>query len=303
MRLLLRPLFSVLFLLASASAYAPATAAPGNQSGGAALSLIERANARLQAAGAGYAVEAIDFFTIGEARPSVRIHQQEFRWVPFDERRVAQGAALTYLVDGSDGKTSSGVRASDTEAAIDAAMNTWAANGCLGNVPVYKVADPGQDPDIFDSFFGFGREGYPFYADIVHAGWLPGDYFEAAGGPGGGRGILAFSVTFVFTDEAGNPTDINGDNFLDTALNEVYYNDAFGGRGYDREGNSWAIGQDLPAIDVQTVSFHESGHSLGLGHFGPPPDAVMNPRYAGIRLTAYSSDESGMCANYQSWPN
>jgi hypothetical protein len=35
------------------------------------------------------------------------------------------------------------------------------------------------------------------------------------------RDTLAFSVTFIFVDDAGNPTDINGDGYLDTALNEV----------------------------------------------------------------------------------
>ena len=94
-----------------------------------------------------------------------------------------------------------------------------------------KRADSGADPDIFDSFFGFGGFGDPFLADIVEAGWLPPAFFEAAGGPGGGNGILAFSVTFIFTDDFGNPTDINNDHYLDTALNEVYYNDNFGAPG------------------------------------------------------------------------
>jgi hypothetical protein len=35
------------------------------------------------------AVESIEFFTIGLGRPSNRIHQQPFRWVPNDPRRAA----------------------------------------------------------------------------------------------------------------------------------------------------------------------------------------------------------------------
>lgn len=300
----IRLLACALLVLGGGLFAVPAAAGPAQPPAGGTLALVNRINAGLQGAGANFAVEAIDFFTIGEGRPSFRAHQQEFRWVPFDERRVARGADLTYLVDESDGRTASGLRSADTTAAIHRAMGTWAANGCLGNVPLYDVGDPGDDPDIFDSFFGFGREGYPFYADIVHAGWLPRDFFEAVGGPGGGRGILAFSVTFIFTEDDGiTPTDINGDNFLDTALNEVYYNDTFGNRRTDRADNPWAIDAGLPAIDVQTVGLHESGHSIGLGHFGPPPDAVMNPIYAGIRQTPLSSDEAGMCANYRSWPN
>ena len=140
-------------------------------------------------------------------------------------------------------------------------------------------------------------------ADIVNAGFWPREFFEAVGGPGGGRGILAFSVSFIFTEDDGTPTDINNDQYLDTALNEVYFNNTFGDRRSDRAGNPWGINVQLPAIDVQTVGLHENGHSLGLGHFGPPPDAVMNPVYAGLRWAPYSSDSSGLCTLYQSWPN
>jgi hypothetical protein len=260
-------------------------------------------NQQLAAQGLSVRAEAIEFFTIGGGRPSNRIHQQPFRWVPNDPRRLADGTNLTYLVDQSDGATASGLSNAQTEAAIDSSLNTWNGQQCLRKVNLVKRADGGADPDIFDSFFGFGGFGDPFLADIVDAGWLPRAYFEAVGGPGGGRGILAFSVTFIFDDGAGNPTDINGDNFLDTALNEVYYNDTFGDPGDDRAGNPWGIDIALPGIDVETVSLHENGHSLGLGHFGPPPSAVMNPVYSGMNQDPDPADNSGMCANYASWPN
>ncbi|HJR80131.1 MAG TPA: matrixin family metalloprotease [Anaerolineales bacterium] len=278
-------------------------AAQGGQGDPYVLAYMERINEQLAAQGLNLAIEEIEFFTIGGARPSNRIHGQEFRWVSNDERRLADGDNITYLVDKSDGKTASGLSSAQTEAAIDRAFNTWQADSCLSNVDLVKRADSGSDPDIFDSFFGFGREGNPFLADIVNAGWLPREFFEAVGGPGGGRGILAFSVTFIFTEDDGvTPTDIDGDNRLDSALNEVYYNDTFGNRKTDRAGNPWAINQPLPAIDVETVALHENGHSLGLGHFGPPPDAVMNPVYAGIRHTPLQPDSSGMCSVWSSWP-
>jgi len=267
------------------------------------LSHMRRVNRELARRGLGISVEQIEFFTIGEGRPSNRIHQQEFRWVPNDERRLADGENITYLVDQSDGATASGLKNAQTEAAIDRAMNTWESEDCLSNVDIVKRGDPRSDPDIFDSFFGFGGFGDPFLADIVNAGWLPRAYFEAVGGPGGGRGILAFSVTFIFIDDSEIPTDINGDNYLDTALNEVYYNDNFGKPGGDRVGNPWGINVALPGIDVETVALHENGHSLGLGHFGPPPAAVMNPVYAGIRQSPLDIDSAGMCAVWSSWPN
>ncbi len=267
------------------------------------LALMEDINNQLAGMGLSMAVESIEFFTIGEGRPSNRIHQQPFRWVPNDPRRIAQGIDITYLVDQSDGATASGLSNAQTEAAIDNAMDTWDANKSLKRVELVKRADSGADPDIFDAFFGFGGFGNPFLADIVNAGWLPRAYFEAVGGPGGGRGILAFSVSFIFTDGSGVPTDINGDNYLDTALNEVYYNNTFGDPSNDRVGNPWGINIVLPGIDVETVALHENGHSLELGHFGPPPSAVMNPRYAGIQQSPLPADEAGMNAVWGSWPN
>ncbi|HEY3202412.1 MAG TPA: matrixin family metalloprotease [Thermoanaerobaculia bacterium] len=266
------------------------------------LAQMEAINAQLAAMGVNVAVEQIEFFSIGGGRPSSRIHQQTFRWVAGDERRLADGDNITYLVDQSDGATASGLTSAQTEAAIDSALGTWQEESCLKKVDIIKRADSGADPDIFDFFFGFGGFGNPFLADIVEAGWLPRAFFEAVGGPGGGRGILAFSVTFIFVDGDGNPTDINGDNYLDTALNEVYYNNTFGDPADDRVGNPWGIDIVLPGIDVETVAFHENGHSLGIGHFGPPPTAVMNPVYGGIRQEPFPSDHAGMCAVWGSWP-
>jgi hypothetical protein len=289
-------LFAILGLLLPGSALAQGEGDP------AVLALMHSINGQLQAQGLNLAVEQIDFIEIGLGRPANRIHQTGTRWVANDPRRLADGEKITYLVDASDGGTASGLTAAATEAAIDRSMDTWQADHCFNKVDLVKRADNGADPDIFDAFFGFGGFGDPFLADIVNAGWLPRAFFEAVGGPGGGRGILAFSVTFIFTDDAGQPTDINGDNFLDAALNEVYYNDTFGDPGNDRAGNPWGINVALPGIDVETVSLHENGHSLGLGHFGPPPAAVMNPVYAGIRHAPLPIDQAGMCANWTSWP-
>jgi hypothetical protein len=279
---------------------------PAAQSGAAdppILAKIKQINRQLASSGLNIAVEQVEFFTFGQGRPSFRIHQQPFRWVANDARRLADGDKITYLVDQSDGKTSSGLTSAQTEFAIDRAMDTWQAQAPLRNVDLVKRGDTGEDPDIYDSFFGFGKLGNPFLADIVNAGWLPRAFFEEAGGPGGGRGILAFSVTFIFTEDDGTPTDINGDNYLDSALNEVYFNDTFGKKGTDRAGNPWGIDILLPGIDVETVALHENGHSLGLGHFGPPPDAVMNPVYAGIRHNPFDIDVSGLKTIWSTWPN
>ena len=267
------------------------------------LRRVNAINAQLAAQGFNIAVEGVDFFTIGNGRPGIRIHQAGLRWVPNDPRRFADGTNITYLVNQSTGTTLSGLSAAQTEAAIDGALATWGSDPALKKVQIIKRPDPGQPDLIFAPLLGFGSFGFPFFADIVEAGFYPRALFEAVGGPSGGRGILAFSISFIFVDGNGNPTDINGDNYLDTALNEVYWNNTFGDPGSDRAGNPWAINQSVPAIDVQTVALHENGHSLELGHFGPPPAAVMNPVYAGIRLLPLPPDDAGMNAVWGSWPN
>lgn len=273
------------------------------QGDAATLAKISQINQQLAARGMNIAVEAIDFYTIGRGRPSVRVHQDPFRWVPNDPRRGAQGEDITYLVDQSDGATASGLTAAQTEAAIDRALATWQDQRSFKKVTLVKRADDGSDPDIYDYFFGYGNYGYPFAADIVEAGWLPRGFFEAVGGPGGGADILAFSISFVFIDGNGVPTDINGDNYFDTALNEVYYNDTFGDVGDDQAGHPWGIDVPIPGVDVETVALHENGHSLGIGHFGPPPLAVMNPVYSGIHHAPFGPDNAGMNAVWSSWPN
>ena len=290
-----------LAVLAALALILPAGAAAQGEGDPDVLAAMHAINEQLSATGLGIAVQQIEFFTIGAGRPSTRILQQEFRWVPGDPRRLAQGNDITYLVDQSDGATASGLSSAQTEGAIDRAFDTWDAEGCLSKVDLVKRADGGADPDIFDFFFGFGGFGDPFLADIVNAGWLPRAFFEAVI-PGGGRGVLAFSVTFIFLDPDGSPSDLDGNNYLDSALNEVYYNDTFGDPGDDRAGNPWGIDVPLPGIDVETVGLHENGHSLGVGHFGPPPDAVMNPVYAGIRHEPLPIDQAGMCTIWSSWP-
>ena len=151
-----------------------------------AISLIQDFNKQLAEKGLNIAIEKIEFFTIGEGRPDVRIHQTGLRWVADDHRRLADGDKLTYLVDQSDGVTTNGLTNAQTEAAIDNAMGTWQSEKCLKKLDIVKRSDTGTDPDIFDGLMGFGGVGDPFLADIVEAGWLPKAFFEAFGGAGEG---------------------------------------------------------------------------------------------------------------------
>jgi hypothetical protein len=260
------------------------------------LDRLNQINADLRSRGLNIQIAAVHYFGFGQGRPADRILQQTSRWVPFDPERDGR-TNLTYMVDQSNGYTASGLDTADTEGAIDAAMATWNNENCLRNLDIVKVSDDGLDHTIFDGYFGGGFGDYT-YADIVNAGWYPWGFFQAAAGDG--DHVLAFSVTFIWTDGNGSPTDYNNDGYADTALNEVYYNDAFGGA--QRPDNPWAIFANPPNIDVQTVAYHENGHSIGLGHFGPPPVAVMNPVYDGIRHEAYPTDHAGLCTQFARWP-
>ena len=272
--------------------------APGNPS---TQAMMQRFNAQIAGRGLHIALEQIDYFTVGRSRPVDRLHQEGFRWVASDARRAADGTNITYLVDQSDGATTSGLTSAQTEAAIDRALSSWQADPALKKVHLVKRADTGADPDIVDGLVGFGSIGDPFLADIVEAGWLPRGFFDAIGGPSGGSSIIAVTFSFIFTDDQDNPTDVNGDNFLDTAASEVYYNDAFGSPG-DRAGYPWGINVALPGIDVESIALHENGHALGIDHFGPPPAAVMNPFYDGIRQSLLSTDHAAAASVWGSWP-
>jgi hypothetical protein len=228
-------------------------------------------------------------------------------YAPSDPRRHP-GNNITYLVDLSDADPSLPPSPSPTQVAgaIDRAMTTWETTTRCSNFAIDKVADPGVDPDIVDGivFNDPSRFGTPFYADIVHAGWESAAFFDALA-PGGSQFILAVTFPFVFTDEAGNATDINHDGQQDTAFNEIYYNDAF----------PWGVNVSTFPFDIETVALHESGHALSQNHFGKifrteangklhfSPFAVMNAAISRQAQSLTGTDMGGHCSLWGSWPH
>lgn len=250
------------------------------------LQAMELANGVLKAQWMDLRVEQVELLSLKQERKVSRLHWQPFRWVAGDPRRSADANGLTYLVDLSDGPGAAAV-AGSFETALDRAVTSWSELAC-STTALVKRPDTGEDADIFDAQLGFGGFGNWQAADIVFGGWMPPSFFEAVAGKDAGTTVLAMSVTFIFVGPDGAPTDLDGDQLYDTATNEIFFNDGF----------SWQIGS---GIDAETVALHEIGHSLGLGHFGAPPRAAMNPVYQGPYTELRHLDRAMACSVWASW--
>ena len=262
------------------------------------IETMEEYNGGLKALWMDIQIEQIELLTVANEHSTSRLHRQPFRWVAGDSRRHADGSNLPYMVDPA-GLAGSGLEAGEVEAALDRAMQSWAAEPCFAKkAGLVKRPFTGTDPDIFDGLLGYGGLGDYRSASIVHAGWMPPSFFDRVSGPGSGETVLAFSVTFIYVGANGQPTDINNDRYLDTAANEIYYNEAF----------SWLIGGELDVfggrgIDLESVAVHEVGHSLGLGHITAPPETTMNSFYTGEHRTLEPLDGAALCTIWGRWPN
>ena len=187
-----------------------------------------------------------------------------------------------------------------SSAAISRSMQTWDGVNC-SDLGMFRIpSQPGIATGFVSELLGFGGS-LDYVADVVHAGWLPGAFFDLIA-PQGSTFILAVTFTIIFTDDDANPVDTDNNNKLDVAWREIYYNDAF----------PWADGAHY---DVETIALHEAGHGLSQGHFGKAfsnnsnnklhfaPRAVMNAAYSGIQTEINGSDNGGHCSNWASWPN
>lgn len=272
-------------------------------------------NGVLAAQGVNYRLAVIEYVTpANTAIPGgiivakdVGNKQLSFHWVPGDPRRGGTNS-ISYIVDLADGMTST-LTSDKTEAAIDRAMGTWNSQICSPGLSIVTQPSSPVDIGVAQNLLGFG--GLPFvFADLTHAGWLPGGFFDLLV-PGGGSFILGVTLTFPFVDADGNLTDINGDRKLDTAFREIYYNLNF----------LWSIDTATflgPDNDVETVALHEAGHGLSQAHFGLifldasgkltlthlhfAPFAVMNAVISRLAQTLEGTDIAGHCSIWSTWP-
>lgn len=314
----------------SATEVTPMSALSSSVVGLPAAMSIDELNAQLAAAGAPYAIAKAEYVLAAEASGPLadaadhtvfannRQLRLPSRWVPGDTRRDADGNRLTYVTYrgaepafGLAVLNASGVGdPAAVEAAIDNSFATWNAMQC-SNVELVRRDEAGFWPSAV-----FNLGGNPYVADIVTIGFLPGIYFDAFVGAGASQNVLGVTFTFVFgtnmPDGTFVPSDVDNDGRNDTALKEVWYNNAF----------LWRTNPTVPGTDIETVALHENGHALELGHFGMihatfnngkgnnrpgtlhvSPRAVMNAIILGDLRAPLGTDNAAYCGNFSDWPS
>ena len=261
-------------------------------------------------AGTGYMAAYAEYITSGEGdqmgatliQKDVGNKQLSHHFVSGDPRRTwsSAGTSINWIVDLAEGAATNGgggLTAAQTDAAIGSAMATWQDVNC-SDIPLVDDGSFNFDFGYVQALLGFGGV-LGIGADLTHAGFLPGAFFDAIA-PGGSGFILGVTFTFIFTDGV-NPTDIDNNGKNDTAFREIYYNDAFP---WNTNGGNF---------DVETVALHEAGHGLSQAHFGnifikhgslsASPRAVMNAIYGGVLRNLKGNDNGGHCSIWASWPN
>ncbi len=269
------------------------------------VAMMGSMNNQLALMGENVRVVVTDFLTYEEAGQRIyfndRVKQMDSHWVPGDPRRF--GVNEIYWISEAVEGTANGVTFEQTQTAVDNAMATWNTVNCA-TIPLVQLPDYGIDWGYVQWLLGMG--GVPgWYADITHAGWLPGAFFDILGGPGGSDSILGVTFTFIWVDtDTGEPSDIDNNGKTDVAFREIYYNNKF----------PWSIGLTYP-IDVESIVVHEMGHGVSLDHFGKlfrtlengklhwAPKAIMNAGYTGVQQELTGTDHGGFCSVWGSWPN
>jgi hypothetical protein len=291
--------------------------------------LLARINAALAQRGANYRVGAAELRIAAAGWSGVtstlllandRDHSFGAEWVKGDPRRDGR-LGVTYAFGSNtsiaptsrdpDGSNVRLVSAEEQSAYIDEAMGAWRAITCSSK-PITKVAVPaGTDPDLFDQLVNGDAPSanYASPADIVESGWQPYTWFRTLAGGPAGDALIGVTLAYAFVDGDGNFTDIDRNGKADLAQAEIFFND----------GYYWGNGAPN-VVDFYSIITHESGHGLGLGHFGKvfitrkdasdgvslsdvkyAPYAMMNAVYVTGRNELAGTDDSQFCSVWASF--
>lgn len=308
------------------------TAAPSYAGEAEVKELGNAINARLAAAGVRFRLGKLEAYGVaGTTGRSVFFNERAFQipyhYVAGDPRREWSGDQsrrqddITCIIDGVENQTHSGL---DAIPALRRAMTTWDDVPStripltdLGNAPfdlgVVQFLTTMGPPNILGDVHPFEPSGFPGpVADITHAGFLSGEWFNYMFGPVDGSRTLGVTFVFSFDDGNGGETDIDGDGKIDTAFSEIYLNNSES-LNWAIDGQ-WTVGSSAPRdFDIETIALHEMGHALSQSHFGMAfqteeggpvhfaPYAVMNPAYSRARHTLTGSDIAGHSVIWASW--
>ncbi|MGB3799903.1 MAG: hypothetical protein WA952_08795 [Lewinella sp.] len=202
---------------------------------------------------------------------------------------------ITYYID--ELRPSADMPAALSFEAVERAMTTWEDVSC-SEMGLHRVPFDQRPTGYMAALFGYGGS-TQYVADVVHAGWMPSQFFTRIFGSRG-RSIVGVTFTIVHRERGVPQVDTNGDNLTDVAFREIYYNDRF---------------NFAKSIDAESIALHETGHGLSQDHFGKAfrnkktgqvhysPRAVMNPTYSGVQTTISQTDNAGHCNNWAKWPN
>jgi hypothetical protein len=271
-----------------------------------------------------YKTSGMNAATSTEIWANDRIRGLGQEWVSGDPRRGGR-VGVTYAVGSNTGgfpivrNAGGGFRfatLNEVNAQIEEGFQAWRDQSC-SDAPIERVTIPaGTDPDQLDQFFrGLPPSGnYAPPADIVQAAWHPNQFFRniavwAEMPPEQGDYIIGVTFNLNFVDGMGRETDIDRDGNLDIGLSEIFYNQNY------LWGNQGVFGE----TDFFSIIAHESGHALGLSHFGKmfrvkkdvldgtnsgpeivsemkfAPAALMNAGYLTGRTELTGTDHSSFC--------